>query len=89
MALLFPSLYLYQWLYMYIDTFNIFNFHIIFLSGNVMFGHQCVYGMQCTGTEFASLCQYGQCKCQSGYTSIGYNCYPGRNALIWLLYLYN
>uniref|UniRef100_K1P7C4 EB domain-containing protein n=1 Tax=Magallana gigas TaxID=29159 RepID=K1P7C4_MAGGI len=43
-----------------------------------MFGHPCLYGMQCTGTEFASLCQYGRCKCQSGYTSIGYNCYPGR-----------
>lgn len=47
-----------------------------------MFGHPCLYGMQCTGTEFASLCQNSRCKCQSGYTSIGYNCYPGRNALI-------
>lgn len=69
---------------MYIKTFYIFNFHIIVFSGNVMFGHSCLYGMQCTGTEFASLCQNGQCKCQSGYTLIGYNCYPGKNALITL-----
>lgn len=47
-----------------------------------MVGHTRVYGMQCTGTEFAILCQYNWCKCQSGYTKIGYNCYPDRNALI-------
>lgn len=48
------------------------------LSGNLTVGQTCKYDMQCTGTEYASVCNKGQCECQSEYIRNGTNCYPGK-----------
>lgn len=48
------------------------------LSGNLTVGHTCKNDMQCTGTEFASVCNNGWCECRSEYIWNGTNCYPGK-----------
>lgn len=51
---------------------------LISLSENLTVGTSCLYDIQCTGTEFGSVCILGQCKCQSGYIRNATNCYPGK-----------
>ncbi|XP_052678267.1 prion-like-(Q/N-rich) domain-bearing protein 25 [Crassostrea angulata] len=48
------------------------------LKGNVTVGHYCSYQQQCTGTEFASVCNNRRCDCQTGYILIRNNCYQGK-----------
>lgn len=50
--------------------------HFIFL-GNVTIGKWCVADLQCTGTQYASLCQNGLCSCRSGFAAYHNNCFPG------------
>lgn len=52
------------------------------LSENLTVGHTCEYDLQCTGTEFASVCDNGWCECHSGYIRNCSNCYPGK-VLFW------
>lgn len=47
------------------------------LSDLLTVGHSCLSDMQCTGTEFASVCNNRQCECQSRYILNGTKCYPG------------
>lgn len=54
------------------------------LSGNLIVGHTCKNDMQCTGTEFASVCNNGRCGCQSRYIWNGTNCYPGKGNMFFI-----
>lgn len=66
---------------------NIFTFisllqhHFLLLAKNVTVGHSCLYNWQCTGTQFASICDHYRCECQSGYMLIDNNCYPGKESV--------
>lgn len=53
----------------------------LLLAKNVIVGHSCLYNSQCTGTQFASVCDHYQCECQSGYILIDNNCYPGKQSV--------
>lgn len=75
------------------DTLQVYSYYIVLhinsicftysimakfsLSENLMVDHSCSYSMQCTGTEFASVCNNRRCECQSGYILNGNNCYLG------------
>lgn len=76
----FPStLYIPVFMY-YICTGTCFTYLIMTLfslSDLLTVGHSCLSDMQCTGTEFASVCNNRQCECQSRYILNGTKCYPG------------
>lgn len=50
----------------------------LLLAQHVTVGHSCLYNLQCTGTQFASVCNNDRCECHSGYILIDNNCYPGK-----------
>lgn len=71
-------LYLFYVLYIYTGTcFTYLILTLFSLSENLTVSHSCLYDMQCTGTEFASVCNNRRCECQSGYILNGTNCYLG------------
>lgn len=53
----------------------------LLLAQHVIVGHSCLYNSQCTGTQFASVCDHYQCECHSGYILIDNNCYPGKESV--------
>lgn len=57
--------------------------HFLLLAKYVNVGHSCLYNSQCTGTQFASVCDHYHCECQSGYTCIliDNNCYPCKQSV--------
>lgn len=55
--------------------------HFLLLAKNVTVGHSCLYDWQCTGTQYASVCDHYRCECQPGYILIDNNCYPGKESV--------
>lgn len=67
----------YNVLHMYNICFTYSIMAIFSLSENLTVGHSCSYSRQCTGTEFANVCNNRRCECQSGYILNYSNCYLG------------